>query len=305
VDICTITCRRPAGLTRLLGGIAQLRLPDPAPELRIVVVDNDAEESARRICADAAGWLPFPLAYATEKRRGIPQARNAALALSLRRADFVAFLDDDEVPDRDWLTELLRVRAVSGADAVAGPVERVFEAAVPRWVEDSQLFVMRRHPTGTPVATSHTGNVLISTSSLAAMEALFDERFALTGSSDSEFFERFAASGHRIVWCDSAWATEWVPASRARLRWLVQRALRVGASRTMIDRLRSPDAPSLTRTAMHGAWCVAKGAWLALTGLPRGRGAAVRGLYLACVGAGRLAGLLGWAPHEYRTIHGG
>jgi GT2 family glycosyltransferase len=133
VDVCIATCRRPRGLARLLGALAQLRLPDPAPELRAVVVDNDREASARAVCDAALDALPFPLVYAIEKRRGIPQARNAALALSLRGADFAAFLDDDEVPEPDWLAELLAAQAASGADAVVGPVVRAFEAPVPQW----------------------------------------------------------------------------------------------------------------------------------------------------------------------------
>lgn len=302
VDICAITCRRPSGLVRLLDGLDQLRLPDAGLAVRIVVVDNDAEESARSVCADASRWMRQPLVYVTEKRRGIPRARNTALAVSLRDAEFVAFVDDDEVPDPDWLAELLRTQAAHGADAVAGPVDRVFEGAVPRWIEESALFAPRRHPTGVSVETAYTGNVLVSTRSLAGMDALFDERFALMGGSDREFFERFVRRGHRIVWCDSARMREWVPDERARLGWLLRRALRVGASATFIERLRAARA---ARIAAHGSWCIAKGVTSALLGLPRGRGVAARGLYLACFGAGRLAGLAGWSYQDYRTAHGG
>ena len=49
--------------------------------------------------------------HRVEGRRGIPQARNAAVAVALERADFVAFIDDDEVPSPLWLAELLRLRA--------------------------------------------------------------------------------------------------------------------------------------------------------------------------------------------------
>jgi hypothetical protein len=305
VDICVITCLRPGGLRRLLRGLAQLRLPDPAPELRVVVVDNDAEGSARELCAEAARWLAYPLCYRTEKRRGIPQARNAAIAASLGEADFVAFIDDDEVPDPEWLAELLRTQAAHAADAVTGPVDPAFEAPVPRWIEESALFARRQHATGTPVPCAYTGNVLVSTRSLAAMDEHFDERMALTGGSDREFFERFAGRGHQIVWCESAVAREWVPASRARLGWLLRRAMRVGTTATLIDRLRSGRGSDAVWIAAHAGWCITKGILLAACGLPRGRASAARGLYLACFGAGRLAGIGGWAYQEYRTIHGG
>lgn len=303
VDVCIITFHRPEGLRRLLDGIQRLEPPGPDFEVRVVVVDNDADESAREVCVEAAGELRWPLVYLTEAQRGIPFARNAALAASLPEADFVAFVDDDEVPEPDWLVELLRAQAEYGADAVTGPVDPVFETPPPRWIVESGLFDAARRPTGSAMQTAYTNNVLVAKRALVEMEALFDERMGLTGVDDSELFERFARR-HTIVWCDTARVSEHIPASRARLAWLLRRALRVGTSRTLIDRLHSRRPRDLARIVAHGGWCLAKGSVLALLGLARGRGAAARGLFLACVGAGRIAGLTGWAYQEYRTIHG-
>jgi glycosyltransferase involved in cell wall biosynthesis len=304
VDICVISYRRPQGLHRLLGGLQQLRLPEPAPELRVVVVDNDAAESARAVCADAAGWLRHPLVYLVEKRRGIPQARNTAIAAALDDADFIAFIDDDEVPEPDWLVELLRVQKSRGASAVAGPCLPVFEAPAPRWIEQGGLFERPRHTTGARIDYAYTHNVLVSTRALGTLEALFDERMALTGSSDTELFERFARRGHRIVWADGAVVREWVPASRARLGWLLRRAFRVGTSTVFIDRHCRRRPRPAARISAHGAWCLAKGGVQLLGSVLRGRAAAARALRLAVFGAGRIAGLSGASLQEYRRVHG-
>jgi glycosyltransferase involved in cell wall biosynthesis len=303
VDVCVITYQRPNSLRRLLEGIQRLEPPAPGFEVRVVIVDNDGGGSAREVCDEAAGWLRWPLVYLTEEQRGIPYARNAALAASLPEADFVAFVDDDEVPDPGWLVALLRAQDEYQADAVTGPVDPVFETPPPRWIVESGLFDAARRPTGATMQTAYTNNVLIAKQALVDMEALFDETMALIGATDSELFERFARR-HRIVWCDSARASENIPPSRARLAWLVRRALRIGTSRTLVDRLRSRRTRDLARIVAHGGWCLAKGSTLALLGLARGRGAAARGLYLACVGAGRIVGLTGWAYEEYRTTHG-
>lgn len=305
IDVCVITYRRPNGLQRLLGGLQQLRLPEPAPELRVVVVDNDSQESARTVCEDAAGWLRHDLLYLVEKRRGIPQARNTALAAALDGSDFVAFIDDDELPDGDWLAELLRIQESRGADAVAGPCRPVFEQPPPRWIESSGLFEQPRHTTGTRIGYAYTHNVLVSTRALAGMDSLFDERMALIGSSDTEFFERFAGRAQRVIWCDSAVVREWVPPSRATFGWLMRRALRVGTAGTFIDRQCRERPVRLRRIALHGGWCLAKGVTLGVLGFLRGRGAAARGLSLAAYGSGRLLALTGWAYEEYRTVHGG
>jgi glycosyltransferase involved in cell wall biosynthesis len=304
VDVCIITYRRPDGLQRLLGGIQQLELPDPSVDVRVVVVDNDAEESARAVCTDAAGWLRQPLRYLVEKRRGIPQARNTAVAAAMDGADFVAFIDDDEVPDACWLSELLRIQASCGADAVAGPCRPVFEEAPPRWIARGGFFERPRHATGTRIAYAYTHNVLVSTRALACMEPLFDEGMALTGSSDTEFFERFARQGHCIVWADGALVREWVPPTRTTLAWLLQRSFRVGTTTTLIDRSRRQPPVRACRVLLHGVWCGAKGGGLALLGLVRGRAGVTLGLRLVATGLGRLVGLTGYTYEEYRTSHG-
>jgi glycosyltransferase involved in cell wall biosynthesis len=305
VDIAIVTYRRPRGLHRLLGSFQRLRFPGVAPQLRIVVVDNDAAESARPICQDALAWLDLPLDYRVEKQRGIPRARNAAVAAALGHADFLAFIDDDEVPSPEWLAELLRIANSRLADAVAGPCQAVFEEPVPRWIERSRLFERRRHTTGARIDYAFTGNVLVRTEALERMDSLFDERLALTGGSDGEFFRRFHAAGNEIVWADTAPVFEWVPRSRANARWILERAYRVGTTSTWIDRHRELAPTPATRLLAHGAWCVAKGTGLLPVRALAGRGSALDALRLAAFGVGRISGLAGLGFEEYRTVHGG
>jgi glycosyltransferase involved in cell wall biosynthesis len=304
IDICIITYRRPRGLQRLLGGLQQQRLHEPVPELRILVVDNDPEESARSVCEQARGWLDFELIYEVEKRRGIPQARNAALALAIGRADFVAFIDDDEVPEPDWLAELCDVQRIHEADAVGGPVLPLFETPPPVWIERGGFFDRARFETGTRLGCGYTNNLFVSVRALASLDRLFDERMALTGSSDTELFERFARRGHRIVWADAAQVVEWMPASRVNLRWLLQRSFRIGTASVIIDRVCREDRPRAWRMLAHAGWCIARGALQLPRALAGNRVSAAEGLRLAALGLGRCAGLAGYRYQEYRQIHG-
>ena len=302
--LCVLTYRRPAGLARLLGALGDLRFPDAAPEIRLLVVDNDPEAPARSVCDALATRLPFSIDYLVEKRRGISQARNAALGAVLGAAEFVAFIDDDEVPEADWLAELLRVQRLYDADAVTGPCLPRFESPPPAWIEEGGFFERPRWPTGRHLDRAYTHNVLVRSRSLANMEALFDERMGLTGGEDTEFFQRFARAGHRIVWCDTAMVYDSVPETRANLRWILARSYRIGACSVYVQRKADPGSITVLRVLAHGVRCVAAGILRLAASVARGRAAAAAALHLASFGVGRLGGVVGLQYAEYRRTHG-
>lgn len=100
VALCAATYRRPRGLARLLKAMAVLELPASVPfALAVIIVDNSPEAEAREQVTKAAQDFNWPLLYVSEPRRGITFARNAALEKATALdCDFVAFIDDDEVP---------------------------------------------------------------------------------------------------------------------------------------------------------------------------------------------------------------
>jgi glycosyltransferase involved in cell wall biosynthesis len=304
VAICVTTYRRPQGLERLFEAVDRLEFPNGAPELRLVVIDNDPEESARRVCDATRTWLDVPLHYGVEKRRGIPQARNAAIAAAVDWADWLAFLDDDEIPEAGWLDELLWAASAHDAPVVTGPSLPHFLDEPAPWIEAGGFFLRPRHATGERLPEAFTNNVLISSAVLTSMSSWFDEGMALSGGSDVEFFRRVATAGHAIVWADDAVVRECVPASRLNLRWILARAYRTGAAGAYILRKHRPGLRSSVSLLAHGGYCLAKAAVLLLAAPRRGRAAAAAALRLASYGAGRLGGLLGLQYAEYRRVHG-
>jgi hypothetical protein len=243
------------------------------------------------VCEDARRWLRHPLRYVVEKRKGIPIARNAAVAAG-RDAPWIAFIDDDETPAPDWLDRLLRAQREHDADVVTGPVLPRFVDAPPAWIEEGGFFAPVDHPDATPLQSAYTNNVLVRTACLEALPALFDERFQLGVGEDRDLFERIAMRGGRIVWCAGARVHESIPAERVTLRWLLRRSLRVGASNTHITRTRSAE-PVAGHVLAHGGWCIGKGLLRATAGAVCGRAVAAHGLQLAAFGLGRWLGLLG------------
>ena len=303
VSICALTYQRPHGLARLLEGLNGLTFEDAPPEIRIVIVDNDPSGSGRATCERLAPALRWPLVYVVEPRRGIAFGRNAALD-NAGDADWLCFIDDDEAPDARWLNELLRVQREHDADVVAGPVIPVLPDDTPAWIIRGRFFHRRRHATGHRLSHAFTNNVLFRSGLLAELNLRFDEQWALLGCGDRHFFQRIGMAGYRIVWADEAIVSEWIPASRANARWLIQRMFRVGITTSLVEtqlRSRAKMVPILL--AKSGVWILI-GLGQALSGLVRGWHAVVQGLRSATYAVGLVLGIFGLRYEEYRKTHG-
>lgn len=302
VCVCIATCRRPDGLRRLLRGLAGQEFRGDAPELTFVVVDNDPTPGSetRAVVDELSADLPGSLVPVDEARRGIPHARNAGLDHA-GDVDWVAFVDDDEVPSAGWLQELLTVAQRTGADVVTGPVVPHFAVPPPRWAIDGRFFERERHPTGTALGVAYTHNTLLR-GRLAGSR--FDGAFALSGGSDSEYFRRLHRAGARIVWADDAVVTEWIPASRVTVAWIVRRSYRVGNGIARIALGASPGLRTVGFTLGNALLRLLRGGvgLVAFAFGPAHR--RVRALDTLAAGVGRLAGLRGRAAREYETLHG-
>lgn len=302
VAICIATYARPDGLARLLDGLSALRT-DAC--IRVVVIDNDAAGPSRAACEARASEFTLGLRYEVESRRGITYARNKAVEVAGADVDFIAMLDDDEVPEPTWLASLLRVQTKYDADIVAGPVIPYFPEPPSEWVLDGRFFDRPRYETGYTLPHAHTHNVLVRR---AVFEATgrFDDRFALTGGEDLQFFRRAKANGARIVWANDASVEEWIPASRANLGWLLRRAYRSGATLGQVDRDRRDALVARPMRVVRGLGRMAQGAVLTPFALisPRDRQVRlVRALQLIYRGAGMVAGVMGGRYEEYRVTH--
>jgi len=223
VLICTY--RRPEGLLNLLQAMAVQDVPVDT-KLDVVVVDNDPNESGRAVMPLAP--CRWPITYLVEPRPGIPAARTAALTEGLKR-ELLAFIDDDETPAVDWLSELLSAFLSSGADGVTGGVSYDYDGAVADWVREGGFFDQPIIPDGADVPFAATGSLLLSSSRLKELGVIeFDEEYQFTGGEDIAFTQKFVQRGGRIVWCEKAKATERVPLNRSSRLWALRRAYRTG-----------------------------------------------------------------------------
>ena len=298
VAICIGTFKRRDLLRKLLSGVAQLAFRKmPVPEITVVVVDNDSEGSAEDICS--AAQLPWQIRYVVEPRRGIARVRNRAV-LEAGNVDFIAFVDDDEVPTPFWLDELLWIRSQFEADVVAGPVVTDFARDVPQWIRAGKFFDKPTFESGYSMDKCSTSNVLICREVFDRVHS-FNEDFELSGAEDTHFFMRVKRAGYKIVWARDAVVHEAISTTRANCGWLLRRSYALGNSWPVCESSLDPRFRTKLARFAKGIAFIAKGLTVGLISPFLGKAGAVRALQLICNGAGQLSSVAGHRYQEYRS----
>lgn len=304
IAICIITFQRPEMLRTALESLTGLLIPDDV-SVEVIVIDNDSAGAAVDVVEDLTGRsgnqrgeYPFPIFIEHEPQRGIPFARNRAVCEARAAgADVVAFIDDDETADADWLAELVRVQRKYNADVVAGPVCRVFPDDAPAWTRKSTVYNRPRYATGTPRPYADTGNVLTRMAVFDGVDdGPFDTSIGRGGGSDRRFYSAAAANGASIVWADDAIVYEPIPLERLTLRWVLRRAMHGG---NQLVHNRAMGVPRLIGRAVVG---FTKSIIFLPMAIVQGRAGLVRALWHGANAIGIVAGLSGRRMEQYGEV---
>jgi glycosyltransferase involved in cell wall biosynthesis len=123
----------------LLKAIESLRAQDLAAEkFEIIVVDNSPDHANSQIVSRQFSDVAN-LRWVVEARAGLSNARN--VGADLAKAGIVAFMDDDAVASRSWLTNILAAFSAFGEQAaiVGGRVDPIWEVPKPDWLPEDLL----------------------------------------------------------------------------------------------------------------------------------------------------------------------
>lgn len=231
VMVAVVSYKRPEGLRRLLVSLAGQHPSAATPySLGILVVDNDAEQSALAIVEDVRCACAIDIAYVVEARLGIPFARNRALSVAYGKAHWIGFLDDDEWVESDWLAELLKVRLATGADCVWGHVRPVLPPDAPGAFSDRRIFGHVEASDRARVPVAATNNVIFDLAFVKRHGLWFDERLKHSGGSCVRFFRQNARRGMKIHVSKFGVAYEEISRSRLSWWWIIKRQYRAGNS---------------------------------------------------------------------------
>ena len=224
IGLCTF--RRPH-VRATLESLGSLNLP-PNSSLSVIVVDNDKVPSGRE-AVDAA-QCRFPLEYLHAPKFNISIARNAVLTAAKRQgADYLAFIDDDEIVTANWLIALRERLEESGEAVAVGPVQADYLPEAAPWLKAGRF-----HDTAPDVDSrgiAHTGytcNVLLDLADPRLCDLSFDISLGRSGGEDSAYFATYQKRGGHIAYAEDALVCEVVPKERASLNWLMRRRYRMG-----------------------------------------------------------------------------
>lgn len=239
IVVAVLTFRRPDLLADFLDGYARIALPDGC-DVTLLVVDNDAAGSGRPTFEACRDRIPAAR-YVVEPQTGIPVARNRAVDEAMAAgADALCFIDDDEVPETDWLVRLVEAWRLSGAELVGGPVgvaapphgatwwQRLMNASLAARADRKFRLTAEAAARGGRY-TIVTNNWLCDLRWLRSKGLRFDERLLMTGGSDTAFCRAAIAAGCRKAWAADAVVHETIPADRLTARYQLHR----GASQSI------------------------------------------------------------------------
>lgn len=296
------TFRRPQALATALATVrqqvdAENDRPASAMRCSILVVDNDPEASAAAIAKQHGAR------YVTEPRPGIAAVRNRALG-ECDGAAALLFLDDDEIPEPGWLRGMIEMYLATAPTAVAGRVVTRLPGDVEPWISKGGAFDRPVRTAGQLLDEAATNNLLLDLDGVRRLGLAFDERFGLTGGSDSMFTLQLTRRGGTIRWAEDAVVTEQEDPARFTRSWVLMRTFRFGntsarvrialaetPARRILERLRAFGRGGGRVVAGSARWCLG-----VVAGSVRHRAYGVR---TASRGLGMIAASTGYAHDEY------
>lgn len=298
------TYNRPSMLTNCLRSLSKLEIPI-GYDVELMLVDNDANQSSKMIFGHWILQFNYPISYHFMPQRGIASMRNVVLdAVITRKASMVAFLDDDETAQPNWLVRMLDIMQRFDADVVHGRVERFLPKETPNWLIKGGFFESKHRATGLIRKSASTSNVLFKSRLIDEMGLRFHLALNMCGSSDTHLFAAATRMGAKIVWCDEALIQEYFPASRANASWIRKRAFRRTNSKYMRNVINHGLLFSKVAFTLLGTMQLFLGAFLYLTLGLTGKIGQLKALQMIWKGLGCWNGVLGRTYQEYLNTHG-
>lgn len=227
VVIACCTYKRPEKLEQLLASLIEMT-PVDVP-VKVLIVDNDKEKSAQTVCEKYKNKLDIH--YVVEKSKGLANVRNRALKTAIELdASHIAFIDDDEIADKNWLVAHVDFyNRFENIYVSNGPVYFEFAENTPDYIIKNKIFnPYNNKQLGKIKRVYPSNNVFFALKIIKDNEIYFSKEFNSSGGEDTDFFTRISSLGCCIGWNYNAIVYEFQDENRTDIKWILKRAYNNG-----------------------------------------------------------------------------
>ena len=262
LSMSVVTCTYASARTEQLALLVDaLRSQTEPPEQIIVVVDHNPA-----LLPDLRARLPDVVVTPNAQDRGLSGGRNTGLELAT--GDLVAFIDDDAIPEPDWLERLRDAYRDPAVIGVGGQVEPSWEGAVPSWFPAEFGWVVGCGYTGLPQTPAPVRNFIGCNMSFRRQEIAAMGGFRIdlgrvglapVGCEETEFCIRLVHDrpGRQLRFEPRARVHHSVPRNRLTWAYFRARCYSEGRSKARVARISgtssalSSERSYVTRTLAH------------------------------------------------------
>ena len=307
IAMCICTRQRPIMLGKCLEKISSMVITSRC-RLEILVIENDISPQCKEIIDKYNRNTYHNIHYFLEEKIGISAARNRSIEEALKiGTEWIAFIDDDAYPDKDWLEAYLECMVKHPADVYDGSYVLVYPENAPDYLQIQPHIGID----GEQLRFASTGNVLLH-KKLVAIDGLnmrFNTEFSFIGGEDYELFKRASSQGIAIRRSTGAIVYETITHSRATFAWNLSRRFRFGQVNICVSQLHNGLSYTLMRKMILGIMKVLSG----VVGLPllplwplsvRIRRYVFQSMCRIAYGIGLFAGLLNLQNKYYQNTDG-
>lgn len=234
-----IACYNEGNWTAILDAARSALTQVPRSPSVVVAVDHN-EILSTRLRREVPG---ISVVDNLSGHRGASGTRNAGAEAA--RTEFLAFLDDDEIAEPDWLLQLLQPFTDPAVIGTGGRYLPVWDRRRPAWFPDEFAWVVGGHHTGMPVHAAPVRNVWSGNMAVRAdvfrQVGGFRTDFGKVGSrsrpEDTDLCIRIAASrpGTHWMYLPAARIHHTVPADRSSFAFYLRRCYAEGRGKIELN----------------------------------------------------------------------
>jgi len=232
VDISIVICtyNRSEMLRHALEGVIRQET-DGKFSYELVVIDDGSTDDTRNVVKEFSKRSHVPVRYFQTEGEGISEARN--IGVKETRSKWIAWFDDDQLAQTEWLKNLFAIALQKGGDCIAGTVQlSLAQEQLSRlgpvcrsilgeyiWCEKPAIYRGKTLP--------GTGNLMVSRRVFDSI-GLFDT--TLASSEDNDFLFRAQVAGFNVWIVPNAVVHHMVPSYRMKPAYFRWTSLRQGSN---------------------------------------------------------------------------